>query len=78
MEDHFFYNKLVVITGMFRAHTYDELKSIFISFGAGVQPHVTRKTDYVIVGINPDFSIMEHTSAYNKKILYEDDLLVWV
>jgi NAD-dependent DNA ligase len=78
MEDHFFYNKLVVITGMYKNHTYDELKDIFISFGAGVQPVVTRKTDYVIVGTSPDFTAMELASAYNKKILYEDDLIVWI
>lgn len=78
MEGHFFYNKLVVITGMFKGYTYDELKYIFISFGAGVQPVVSRKTDYVIVGVSPDFTTMEKASSYNKKLLYEDDLIVWI
>ena len=78
MGNHFFSNKLVVITGMFKNHTYDELKNIFISFGAGVQPEVSRKTDFLIVGINPSFKSMELASAYNKKILYEGDLIVWI
>lgn len=78
MDDHFFYNKLVVITGIFKGHTYDELKGIFISFGAGVQREVSRKTDYVIVGVNPSFTSMELASSYNKKLLYEDDLIVWI
>lgn len=78
MGDHFFYNKLVVITGMFKGHTSDEIKDIFISWGAGVQPQVTRKTDYVIVGVSPDFTTIELASSYNKDILYEDDLVVWI
>ena len=78
MEGHFFSNKLVVITGMFKSHTNDELKDIFISLGAGVQPEVSRKTDYVIVGVCPDFTTIELASSYNKKLLYEDDLIVWI
>lgn len=78
MEDHFFCNKIIVISGMFKHHTNDELENIFMSFGSGVYSQVTRQTDYLICGVSPDFTAVELAMSYTIPILYEDDLIVWI
>jgi len=78
MKDHFFWDKIIVITGLFKKHTHQEMESLFYSFGAGVRVSVTRDTDYLICGVSPDFTAVEMASAYGVPILYEDDLIVWM
>ena len=50
-KNHFFSHKTVVITGKFEQYSRDQLTNLLESLGAKVSSSVSKKTDYVIYGV---------------------------
>lgn len=76
--NHFFSKKIVVITGLFMKYDRNELAKTLNEFGANINMQVSQKTDFLICGSDPGFTKIEGAKKYNIKILYEDDLMVWI
>lgn len=49
-KDNPFYNKTVVITGVFQLYSRNDIAEKFKSFGTNVNSAVSKKTDFVVVG----------------------------
>lgn len=77
-NDHFFSMKTVVITGVFIKYDRNEIAEKLNSFGANINMQVTQKTDILICGSDPGFTKIERAKKFNTKILYEDDLIIWI
>lgn len=78
-KDNPFYNKTVVITGVFQLYSRNNIAEKFKSFGANVNGTVSKKTDFVIVGDDAGPSKLMKIAEYNKqgasiKLLMQDDL----
>lgn len=78
-KDNPFYNKAVVITGIFELVDRNSIAEKFKSLGANVNSTVSRKTDFVIVGDGAGPSKLMKIAEYNKqgasiKLLMQDDL----
>ena len=74
-----FYNKKVVITGIFSMISRNDLASLMQSLGADVNTSISKKTNYVITGMEPGPSKLEkikklQEEGYEIKILSEDSL----
>lgn len=74
-----FYNKKVVITGIFSMISRNDLASLMQSLGADVNTSISKKTNYVITGMEPGPSKLEkikklQEEGYKIKILSEDSL----
>ena len=75
-----FYNKKVVFTGVLEQISRQEAAQIIKKMGADIDTSISRKTNYVVTGINPGPSKMDkiikyNNAGYNIKILYEKDFL---
>ena len=75
-----FYNKKIVITGIFEKISRNDIASLMQSFGADVNTAISKKTNYVLTGKEPGPSKMEkiknlQDEGHNIKILSEDTLL---
>nr|DAZ07758.1 MAG TPA: DNA polymerase III subunit alpha [Caudoviricetes sp.] len=57
-ENNSFYNKKVVVTGVFEKFSRNEMASILQSLGANVNTTISKYTNYVIVGRDPGPSKM--------------------
>lgn len=73
LNNHFFSNKTVVITGTLNDYTRLELTKTLEEKGANVTSSVTSKTDYVIVGENAG-SKLAKAKALNIEIIDENKL----
>lgn len=74
-----FFNKKVVITGIFSMISRNDLASLMQSLGADVNTSISKKTNYVITGMEPGPSKLEkikklQEEGYEIKILSEDSL----
>ena len=74
MEESFFTDKTVVITGTIESYTRNEIKDKIEGVGGKVTGSVSKKTDYVIVGENPG-SKYEKAIELGIEIIYEERLL---
>lgn len=70
-------NKNFVITGSLENLARDEVKQVLENYGAKVTDSVSKKTDYVIVGLNPG-SKLQQAKKLNIKILNEKEFLEFV
>lgn len=74
-----FYNKKVVITGIFEKIPRNDLASLMQSLGADVNTSISKRTNYVLTGKEPGPSKMKkiknlQDEGYDIKILLEDSL----
>ncbi|BAB12790.1 NAD-dependent DNA ligase LigA [Buchnera aphidicola str. APS (Acyrthosiphon pisum)] len=51
-EKTYFFNKKIVLTGVFKSFSRIELKTILLSLGAKISNNISRKTDFLIYGNN--------------------------
>lgn len=58
-KDNSFYNKKVVITGVFNKISRNDLAHLMQSLGADVNTSISKKTNYVITGMEPGPSKMQ-------------------
>ncbi|RIH64320.1 hypothetical protein D1164_14595 [Mariniphaga sediminis] len=75
-----FYNKKVVFTGVLENINRQEAAEIVKNMGADIDTSITKRTNFVITGIDPGPSKMNKIIKYNNegcniKILYEKDFL---
>ena len=70
-------NKNFVITGSLENLARDEVKQVLENYGAKVTDSVSKKTEYVIVGLNPG-SKLQQAKKLNIKILNEKEFLEFV
>jgi len=75
-----FYNKKVVFTGILENVKRQEAAIIVKKMGADIDTSITKRTNFVITGIDPGPSKMNKIIKYNNdgcdiKILYENDFL---
>ncbi len=75
-----FYNKKVVFTGVLEKINRQEAAVILKNMGADIDTSITKRTNFVITGIDPGPSKMNKIIKYNNdgceiKILYENDFL---
>ena len=74
VEESFFTDKTVVITGTIEAYSRGEIKDRIEQMGGKVTGSVSKKTDYVIVGQNPG-SKYEKAVELGIEIIDEERLL---
>ena len=74
IEDNFFKNKTIVLTGSLQNFKREELTEILTSLGANVSGSVSKKTDLVIVGSDAG-SKLEKAKQLDIKIMTEQELL---
>ncbi len=72
--DTFFSNKTVVITGRFNDYSRDELTTLLENMGAKVAGSVSKKTDFVIAGVDAG-SKLDKAGELNIKILNEEEVI---
>lgn len=75
-----FYNKKVVFTGVLENISRQDAADIVKKMGADIDTGITKRTDYVITGLDPGPSKMNKIIKYNNdgctiKILYEKEFL---
>ncbi len=75
-----FYNKKVVFTGVLENISRQNAAEIVKKMGADIDAGITKRTDYVIVGLDPGPSKMNKMIKYNNdgcniKVLYEKEFL---
>ena len=75
-----FYNKKVVFTGVLENINRQEAAKIVKDMGADIDTSITKRTNFVVIGIDPGPSKMNKIIKYNNegcdiKILYEKDFL---
>lgn len=74
VEDNYFNNKIIVLTGTLQNYKRDELTEILLTKGANVTSSVSSKTDLVICGEDAG-SKLTKAQNLNVKVIYEDELL---
>ena len=74
VEDHYFSNKTVVLTGKLNVLTRDEASEKLVSLGAKVTSSVSKKTDLVIVGEDAG-SKLTRANELGIKVINEEELL---
>ncbi|MCT8340485.1 BRCT domain-containing protein [Flavobacteriaceae bacterium TK19130] len=76
-KSHFFYNKVVVITGQFDGWLYrDEICEELWNVGADVNKTVSKNTDYLVVGkVDYGHKKIQLAIENNIRILYEEEFL---
>lgn len=78
-KDNPFYNKAVVITGVFQLYSRNDIAEKFKSLGANVNSTISKKTDFVMVGSDAGPSKLMKIAEYNElgatiKLLNQDEL----
>jgi DNA ligase (NAD+) len=73
-DQHFFYGKVVVLTGTLMSLGRDDAKAKLLALGAQVTGSVSAKTDFVIVGAEAG-SKLDKATALGVPILTEDEFL---
>lgn len=74
IEDNYFNNKTVVLTGTLKSFKREELTELLISKGANVTNSVSTKTDLLVCGVDAG-SKLTKAQSLNIKIIYEDELI---
>ena len=74
VEDNYFNNKTIVLTGTLQNYKRDELTEILLTKGANVTTSVSSKTDIVICGEDAGSKLTKARNL-NVKVIYEDELL---
>jgi len=54
-----FYNKKVVVTGVFSIHSRDEIKIMLKKAGADINNSISRKTDFVLIGESAGYAKLD-------------------
>ena len=73
-----FSGKTVVITGSLSHYSRDEAKAVLQAAGAKVSSSVSRKTDFLIAGLEPGGSKLEQAREFQITILDEQQFLAWL
>lgn len=74
MEENYFTNKTIVLTGALNSYSRQELTKILLSYGANVTSSVSKKTDLVIVGADAG-SKLNKAKELNIEIIDENKLI---
>ncbi len=74
MEENYFTNKTIVLTGALNSYSRQELTKILLSYGANVTSSVSKKTDLVIVGADAG-SKLDKAKELNIEIIDENKLI---
>lgn len=74
MEENYFANKTIVLTGALNSYSRQELTKILLSYGANVTSSVSKKTDLVIVGADAG-SKLDKAKELNIEIIDENKLI---
>ena len=75
-KSHIFYNKIVVITGEFPSYTSrNKMAEMIQSVGGDVNTTISRKTDFVIVGLKAGPKKLQLIEEYNIKTFNEHEFI---
>lgn len=74
MEENYFTNKTIVLTGALNSYSRQELTKVLLSYGANVTSSVSKKTDLVIVGADAG-SKLDKAKELNIEIIDENKLI---
>jgi len=61
-----FYNKKVVITGIFNSYSRNDLADLLKEMGADINGSISKKTNFVIAGLEAGPAKMEKIKTLNK------------
>ena len=75
-KSHFFYQKKVVITGIFNNYPIrEEMAKLLHDVGADINTSISKKTDIVVIGEKAGPKKLEQISSFNIKTITEEEFI---